>query len=148
MSKSKPPLPSGDRSECVKVAVRCRPLNDLEKSRSERSIVEMDGKNGTISLMKTPGGPIDNSPGGENKNFTFDNVFPPGTAQMKIYNDTARPIVESVLSGYNVKFSEFEFSKKLILFYFTNEIFFFFIFFFFILFFSGNNFRLRPNWNW
>jgi hypothetical protein len=97
MSKSK----SSASSECVKVAVRCRPLNELEKSRGEQSIVEIDRKLGSVSLLKAPGAPVDNTPGGDNKTFTFDHVFPPGTAQKLIYDETARPIVESVLAGYN-----------------------------------------------
>jgi kinesin family protein 3/17 len=35
------------------------------------------------------------------KSFTFDQIFDPGTKQEMIYNDTASPIVESVLEGYN-----------------------------------------------
>ncbi|KAI9204425.1 P-loop containing nucleoside triphosphate hydrolase protein [Polychytrium aggregatum] len=35
------------------------------------------------------------------KSFTFDSVFDSGCEQLEVYNTTARPIVESVLSGYN-----------------------------------------------
>ena len=35
------------------------------------------------------------------KTFTFDNVFDEDTTQLEVYNSTARPIVDSVLEGYN-----------------------------------------------
>merc|ERR1719473_2629400 len=35
------------------------------------------------------------------KTFTFDDVFPPNTAQVDLYNATAKPILDSVLEGYN-----------------------------------------------
>ena len=37
------------------------------------------------------------------KVFTFDRVFAPECKQTDVYNDGARPIVESVLEGYNGK---------------------------------------------
>ena len=35
------------------------------------------------------------------KTFTFDTVFAPNCKQVDVYNKVARPIVESVLGGYN-----------------------------------------------
>ena len=35
------------------------------------------------------------------KTFTFDTVFSTDSKQVDVYNLTARPIVDSVLSGYN-----------------------------------------------
>lgn len=35
------------------------------------------------------------------KPFTFDRVYAPGSAQKLVYDQTARPIVEDVLGGYN-----------------------------------------------
>jgi len=37
------------------------------------------------------------------KTFTFDTVFGPDSKQVDVYNLTARPIVDSVLEGYNGK---------------------------------------------
>lgn len=42
--------------------------------------------------------------GEKEKVFTFDTVFGADTKQVDIYNETARPIVESVLEGYNGMF--------------------------------------------
>lgn len=33
--------------------------------------------------------------------FTFDHVFPPNTAQVSVYDKAAKPIVDSVLEGFN-----------------------------------------------
>ena len=35
------------------------------------------------------------------KTFTFDNVFDWNSTQTAVYNETAKPIVDSVLEGYN-----------------------------------------------
>lgn len=35
------------------------------------------------------------------KTFTFDNVFDWNSSQTAVYNETAKPIVDSVLEGYN-----------------------------------------------
>lgn len=35
------------------------------------------------------------------KTFTFDNVFDWTSTQSEVYEETAKPIVESVLEGYN-----------------------------------------------
>ena len=40
------------------------------------------------------------------KTFTFDSVFGPDTSQAEVYNETARPIVDAVLEGYNGWFSK------------------------------------------
>ena len=39
--------------------------------------------------------------GEPHKQFTFDTVFGPDCKQVDIYNEVARPIVDSVLEGYN-----------------------------------------------
>lgn len=35
------------------------------------------------------------------KTFSFDTVFGPDSKQVDVYNLTARPIVDSVIEGYN-----------------------------------------------
>ena len=35
------------------------------------------------------------------KQYTFDSVFDWNTAQIDVYNNAARPIVDSVMEGYN-----------------------------------------------
>eukprot|EP01137_Pigoraptor_chileana_P001459 Opistho-2@39130 len=88
-----PKAGSGDN---VKVAVRCRPLNDKEIKQGHNVTVHCDAKRGTI-VVTNPNPRGDEVP----KTFTFDDVFPPEISQMDVYNSSARPIVEAVLSGYN-----------------------------------------------
>ncbi|XP_054024652.1 kinesin-like protein KIF3A isoform X3 [Melanerpes formicivorus] len=79
----------------VKVVVRCRPLNDREKATGYKMAVSVDEMRGTITVHKTDSS---NEPP---KTFTFDTVFGPESKQLDVYNLTARPIIDSVLEGYN-----------------------------------------------
>ncbi|XP_014678184.1 PREDICTED: kinesin-like protein KIF3A [Priapulus caudatus] len=89
-------MPSDKGSENVKVVVRCRPLNEKEKQTGFKEIVKVEQVQGRVTVS-TP-----NSSAGEPpKVFTFDTVFGPDAKQVDIYNQTARPIVDSVLEGYN-----------------------------------------------
>lgn len=38
------------------------------------------------------------------KQYSFDSVYAPDAKQLDIYNETARPIVDFVLEGYNGEF--------------------------------------------
>uniref|UniRef100_A0A672GID7 Kinesin-like protein n=1 Tax=Salarias fasciatus TaxID=181472 RepID=A0A672GID7_SALFA len=82
-------------SDNVKVVVRCRPLNQKEKTMGHKQAVVVDEIRGTITVNKleTPQEPP--------KTFTFDTVFGPDSKQLDVYNLTARPIIDSVLEGYN-----------------------------------------------
>ncbi|XP_029297290.1 kinesin-like protein KIF3A isoform X4 [Cottoperca gobio] len=79
----------------VKVVVRCRPFNQKEKMMNHKQAVNVDEIRGTIMVNKleTPHEPP--------KTFTFDTVFGPDSKQLDVYNLTARPIIDSVLEGYN-----------------------------------------------
>ncbi|XP_023694119.1 kinesin-like protein KIF3A isoform X1 [Paramormyrops kingsleyae] len=79
----------------VKVVVRCRPLNHKEKNTGCKQAVIVDEMRGTITVSKL------DAPGEPPKTFTFDTVFGPDSKQLDVYNLTARPIIESVLEGYN-----------------------------------------------
>ncbi|KFP02127.1 Kinesin-like KIF3A, partial [Calypte anna] len=79
----------------VKVVVRCRPLNEREKTMGYKMAVSVDEMRGTITVHKTDSS---NEPP---KTFTFDTVFGPESKQLDVYNLTARPIIDSVLEGYN-----------------------------------------------
>lgn len=82
-------------SDNVKVVVRCRPLNQKEKMMSHKQAVTVDEIRGTITVnrLETPQEPP--------KTFTFDTVFGQDSKQLDVYNLTARPIIDSVLEGYN-----------------------------------------------
>lgn len=87
------PKPLG-KSECVRVIIRCRPMVTKEINEGRISIVKMDRKSGEVSLPK----PGTSEPP---KVFTFDSVYDQESKQEDLFNETAFPIVENVLIGYN-----------------------------------------------
>ncbi len=83
-------------SECVKVVLRCRPLNSKETAEGRERIVEMDRRAGQV-VLHNPKGDANEPP----KTFTFDAVYDWNSDQATIYEETAKPIVDSVMNGYN-----------------------------------------------
>lgn len=83
-------------SECVKVIVRCRPLNEVEVTSNTEFVLSVDRTQRTCILRK-PGDKI-SSP---RKVFTFDGVYDADSTNEEIYGDFVGPLVESVLEGYN-----------------------------------------------
>ena len=67
------------KSECVKVAIRVRPMNKHEKEQNSTVCVDVDTQNNT----------------------QFDYVYPMETTQRQIYDEVAFPIVDSIFQGYN-----------------------------------------------
>ena len=80
------------KSECVKVAIRVRPMNKHEKEQKSTLCVDVDTANNTVSV---------NSNKGDTKTFQFDYVYPMETTQREIYDQVAFPIVDSIFQGYN-----------------------------------------------
>ena len=108
------------KSESVKVVVRSRPMTEKEISSGYKQIVEMNAEQGIIELhppnsssqppitglFQQPNGKSTNAVGSNNTNetikrFTFDAVFDANSKQSDIYDQIMRPIVDSVLEGYN-----------------------------------------------
>jgi hypothetical protein len=83
-------------SETVKVVVRCRPLNSKETADGRERIVEVDAGAGQV-LLRNPAAQAGEPP----KVFTFDKSFDEAFTQRQIFDETARPIIDSVLEGYN-----------------------------------------------
>lgn len=81
--------------ECVKVAVRCRPLNDREKTEKSSVILDILQAQASVSIRNP------DSPNEPPKQFTFDAAFDSNASQIQIYQSTAQQIVEAVLDGYN-----------------------------------------------
>ncbi|XP_043477784.1 kinesin-like protein KIF3A isoform X1 [Leptopilina heterotoma] len=82
--------------ENVRVVVRVRPLHGKELEQHCKIITKVDTLNAEITVENT------NATHGEPpKVFSFDAVFDTNTSQVDIYNETARPIVDKVLQGYN-----------------------------------------------
>uniref|UniRef100_A0A4W5L7D5 Kinesin motor domain-containing protein n=1 Tax=Hucho hucho TaxID=62062 RepID=A0A4W5L7D5_9TELE len=70
----------------VKVVVRCRPLNRKE----------MDVHRGQV-VLRNPRA----LPGEPRKTFTFDSVYDASSKQRDLYDETVRPLIDSVLDGFN-----------------------------------------------
>ena len=82
--------------ECVRVAVRCRPMSSDEISKGMQCIVLVDEKRGEV-LIHSPKMDMREPP----KTFTYDLTFGADSSQENIYQTTAYPIVQSVVEGYN-----------------------------------------------
>ncbi|XP_034935444.1 kinesin-like protein KIF3A [Chelonus insularis] len=82
--------------ENVRVVVRVRPLNGKELDGHCKKIVKVDRLNAEITV-ENPNAAHGEPP----KVFSFDAAFDTDSTQVDIYNETARPIVEKVLQGYN-----------------------------------------------
>ncbi|XP_017100590.2 kinesin-like protein KIF3A [Drosophila bipectinata] len=85
-----------DEIENVRVVVRCRPMDKNELSAGALGALSVDKINRAITVMK-PNATANEPP----KTYYFDNVFDGGSNQLDLYVDTARPIVDKVLEGYN-----------------------------------------------
>lgn len=86
---------SGAGGECVKVVVRCRPMNSKEKASNRKSIVQLDAGIGSVALVNPEA--LGNPP----KSFTFDAAYGPDSTQDAVYEETGFPIVESLFQGFN-----------------------------------------------
>lgn len=90
MSKSK-------SSESVKVVVRCRPMNEKERVANFERVVSVDVKLGQVAVRNPKGASSHEHP----KVFTFDSVYDWNSKQIDLYDETFRPLVDSVLLGFN-----------------------------------------------
>ncbi|CAM4681196.1 unnamed protein product [Leuciscus chuanchicus] len=90
MSKSK-------SSESVKVVVRCRPMNEKERVANFDRVVSVDVKLGQVAVRNPRAASSHEHP----KVFTFDSVYDWNSKQMELYDETFRPLVDSVLFGFN-----------------------------------------------
>ncbi|RHZ77651.1 hypothetical protein Glove_174g172 [Diversispora epigaea] len=75
----------------IKVVCRFRPQNSREIREGGVPIINYD-ENGETCRME----------GKEFQgNFTFDRIFPPETTQKAVFDESIKPIVDEVISGYN-----------------------------------------------
>uniref|UniRef100_A0A1B0FCA3 Kinesin-like protein n=1 Tax=Glossina morsitans morsitans TaxID=37546 RepID=A0A1B0FCA3_GLOMM len=82
--------------ENVRVVVRTRPMDRNEIMSGSLSVIKVDKLKRAITVVK-PNATSNEPP----KTYYFDNVFDGESNQLDLYVDTARPIVEKVLEGYN-----------------------------------------------
>ncbi|XP_035534187.1 kinesin-like protein KIF3C isoform X2 [Morone saxatilis] len=84
-------------SESVKVVVRCRPLNRKEESNGPAGgIIQMDVRLGQV-ILRNPRAPVSEP----QKTFTFDAVYDANSKQRDLYDESVRPLIDSVLAGIN-----------------------------------------------
>ncbi|XP_014215854.1 kinesin-like protein KIF3B [Copidosoma floridanum] len=83
--------------QCVQVVVRCRPMDDKEIARNCTRVVEMFPSRGAVEIRNPRDDPSKNSV----KVFSFDSVYDWTSTQQEIYEETVRPLVISVLDGFN-----------------------------------------------
>ena len=85
-------------SEAVKVVVRCRPMNSSERQRNCKKIVEIDQSTLQVALLRPMADAFEER---IDKSFTFDAVYDEDSTQKEVFDETAFPLVENVLEGYN-----------------------------------------------
>ncbi|XP_041713088.2 kinesin-like protein KIF3B isoform X2 [Coregonus clupeaformis] len=83
--------------ESVKVVVRCRPMNEKERAANFERVVEVDVELGQVAVRNPRGAAAHQHP----KVFTFDSVYDWNSKQVDLYDETFRPLVDSVLLGFN-----------------------------------------------
>ncbi|VDM96246.1 unnamed protein product [Thelazia callipaeda] len=89
------PCTATEKSEAIKVIVRCRPLSADEISSGYQSIVDIQTERGVIELHNPQ------EPDAPPKIFTFDSVYDSRSSQMDLYDEACRDLVDSVLEGFN-----------------------------------------------
>lgn len=82
-------------SECVKVALRCRPMSTKEIADNYEEIVHIETSRGEVYL-KDPEAPSEKP-----RLFTFDFAFDKITSQKVIFEKCAKDLVDFVIKGYN-----------------------------------------------
>lgn len=79
------------------MVVRCRPMNEKERAAKFERVVSVDVKLGQILVRN----PKEASASEHPKVFTFDSVYDWNSKQIDLYDETFRPLVDSVLLGFN-----------------------------------------------
>uniref|UniRef100_A0A182PQ58 Kinesin motor domain-containing protein n=1 Tax=Anopheles epiroticus TaxID=199890 RepID=A0A182PQ58_9DIPT len=79
--------------ECVKVAVRIRPMSQSEKARGCQTVVEQSAPDQPQILVCGGRTPSDV--------FSYNYVFPPNTVQSALYEVSVAPLLRKLFAGYN-----------------------------------------------
>ena len=87
-------MPPGN-DECVRVMVRCRPMNRKETENGSRNVIEVDKQVNQIIIMSADEQDDNNA----NRVFTFDSVYGWDSTQREVYDEGAFSLVESVMAS-------------------------------------------------
>ncbi|NXT86362.1 KIF3C protein, partial [Anhinga rufa] len=82
--------------EALRVVARCRPMSRKEEAAGCERVLELDVKLGQVSIRNPRA-----APGELPKTFTFDAVYDASSKQADLYDETVRPLIDSVLQGFN-----------------------------------------------
>jgi len=84
-------MKKSSQNTSIRVFCRARPLNKLELSQGGECCVEYTEKAIRVKIA------------GEEKphDFGFDGIFGPETAQVEVFNQVARPVIDKLMEGYN-----------------------------------------------
>ena len=80
----------------VQVVVRCRPISSKEKAEGRQQIVTTDVREGQVRVQNPKAATSEPA-----KVFTYDQVYGTDSKQLEVFSVTAKPIVDSVMEGYN-----------------------------------------------
>ncbi|TFJ85980.1 hypothetical protein NSK_002800 [Nannochloropsis salina CCMP1776] len=98
MSSAAPSAAGNEEGICV--AIRARPMSSREKIQGQRALWRCLPAHDSITLTGPDGNPLpDRSPG--LSFFTYDKVFSENSSTSDVYHAIGRPIVSSVLQGFN-----------------------------------------------
>ncbi|XP_077586489.1 kinesin-like protein KIF11 isoform X2 [Stigmatopora nigra] len=84
-----------EKGKNIRVVVRCRPFNTVERN-SSYNVIDCESKRKEV-LVKTSSIPEKAS----KKKYTFDMVFGPSAKQIDVYRSVVCPILDEVIMGYN-----------------------------------------------
>lgn len=91
---------SAGNDEGICVAIRARPMSSKEKLQGQRALWRCLPAHNSITLTGPDGNPLpDRNPGFGF--FTYDKVFSENASTSDVYQAIGRPIVSSVLQGFN-----------------------------------------------
>jgi kinesin family member 5 len=80
----------------VNVVCRFRPFNQKEIAMGTNPSVDFNSDGRKVNVKPSPEIPF-----GTNCNFNFDRVFDMSSTQKQVYDVAAKPIIDSVLEGFN-----------------------------------------------
>lgn len=78
--------------ECVKVALRVRPMNQKEITEGQHPVVKCNWQDQSVVVTEGPHGA---------RGFGFDAVFDESKTQLDVFSHSIRPVVDALLQGYN-----------------------------------------------